>query len=499
MEKVLAVIPARGGSTELRRKNLLPDSNGIPLVLASARAARDAGCTVVVSTDDAEVASLATIDGHQVHRRDGNDALNDGPVDLVVHNVIDQMRHTGGHDGPVLLVQPTVQPITAELLAWFEREAAIDDRSPAVLGVEDRHLIWADVGVRYRNPEGEFTLLTDRAERTSQLPWPIREMGVRWWPAGATPSQDQPTRVIAAPHHLVDIDTAADYGQIAKRLRIGFIIRANKAIGTGHLHRALTLAEGLQHHIVDIATTADTDQRYRDLIMERGWHHPEPEADVGVYDVLDTTPDDYRTGVPTVTLEDQGNAARQATAVINAMYAGMYAGIAHTGAKYAVLRPEFTIGSFHVKQDANRVLLLFGGTDPSNLTGLAEFAAQQWDVDIIHPGDERSVTAAMHDADLLITSGGRTVFEAAAVGLPTIVLCQNMRETTHTHLGVGNVNMGLGRLVDPDRLTYVVQQTLEDYELRRDMSAVGSESIDGYGAARVRRIIEHVGLYGEAP
>ena len=178
----------------------------------------------------------------------------------------------------------------------------------------------------------------------------------------------------------------------------------------------------------------------------------------------------------------------------------------YRGANYAVLRPEFTIGRFHVEQSASKVLVLFGGTDPAKLTDLVGAAmlnddgdGSRWDVDVVFPSDQRSVAAAMHDADLLITSGGRTVFEAAAVGIPTIVMCQNMRETTHTHLGVGNINLGIGRLVTPEQLRHVVTETLNDYELRRDMSATAKKSIDGYGAARVRRIIEHVGLYGEAP
>jgi spore coat polysaccharide biosynthesis predicted glycosyltransferase SpsG len=190
-----------------------------------------------------------------------------------------------------------------------------------------------------------------------------------------------------------------------------------------------------------------------------------------------------------------------AAAVVNAMYPPDHSrpNTHYTGSKYAVLRSEFTVGDYQVNPDAQRVLILFGGTDPAGLTELAKFATQQWDVDVIAPGDDRSVAAAMHDADLLITSGGRTVFEAAAVGIPTIVMCQNMRETTHTHLGRGNLNLGLGRMVDPDRLTYVVQQTLEDYELRRDMSQEAKASIDGRGADRVRAIIEHVGYFGEKP
>ena len=87
--KTLAVIPARGGSQGLKRKNLLPDANGVPLVLASARAARDAGCHVIISTDDAEVASLATIAGHHVAHR--GPELADVPVDEVVRAVVDAM------------------------------------------------------------------------------------------------------------------------------------------------------------------------------------------------------------------------------------------------------------------------------------------------------------------------------------------------------------------------------------------------------------------------
>lgn len=486
--KTLAIIPARGGSQELKRKNLLPDAAGVPLVLASARAARDAGCTVVVSTDDPEIVSLADIDGFYIQRR--GPELADVPVDEVVADVV----RTGipGHgilgvvrdwEGAVLLVQPTVQPITAGILKRFLLIANLGT-DPATLGVEDRHLMWADT-------DGVYRVLTDRLERQNPTDWPIREMGVRWWP---DTSLGHPVRVITTPHHLVDIDTVQDYQQIQKRLTIQFLVTGSKELGSGHLSRVLTLAEGLQHHDVAVSQSAYSDPGAYDLLHERGWPAFIDTPDIFVYDALgERWPDEaYYEPTPTVAFEVVDGVY---TATINAMYGnGDY-----TGAKYAVLRPEFTIGTFHVKQDADRVLLLFGGTDPANLTGLAEFATQQWDVDVIRPGDDRSIAAAMHDADLLITSGGRTVFEAAAVGIPTIVMCQNMRETTHSHLGVGNINMGLGRLVDPERLTYVVQQTLEDYELRRDMSQEARKSIDGLGADRVRRIIEHVGLYGEAP
>jgi len=96
----------------------------------------------------------------------------------------------------------------------------------------------------------------------------------------------------------------------------------------------------------------------------------------------------------------------------------------------------------------------------------------------------------MRTSDLLITSGGRTVFEAAAVGIPTIVMAQNLRETTHTHLGYehGNVYLGLGKLVTPQTLLDTVCQVALDHELRVDLSARGRP--DGKGLDRIVAKIE---------
>ena len=58
--KALCIIPARGGSKRIPRKNIRP-LHGRPLLAWAVAAAREAGCfdEVMVSTDDAEVAALA--------------------------------------------------------------------------------------------------------------------------------------------------------------------------------------------------------------------------------------------------------------------------------------------------------------------------------------------------------------------------------------------------------------------------------------------------------
>lgn len=64
---ILAVIPARGGSKRIPRKNIKPFC-GKPMIAWSIEAALQSGCfdQVVVSTDDAEIADVARQYGAQV-------------------------------------------------------------------------------------------------------------------------------------------------------------------------------------------------------------------------------------------------------------------------------------------------------------------------------------------------------------------------------------------------------------------------------------------------
>ena len=70
MPSTIAIIPARGGSKRLPRKNILP-FRGKPLLLWTCEAARDSGCfdTIVVSTEDKEIAQIARANGFQVDER----------------------------------------------------------------------------------------------------------------------------------------------------------------------------------------------------------------------------------------------------------------------------------------------------------------------------------------------------------------------------------------------------------------------------------------------
>ena len=84
----VAIIPARGGSKRIPRKNLLP-FDGVPMIVRSIRTAVDSGLfdQVVVSTDDAEIADVARAHGAQVPFLRPVDLADDftGTAAVIVH------------------------------------------------------------------------------------------------------------------------------------------------------------------------------------------------------------------------------------------------------------------------------------------------------------------------------------------------------------------------------------------------------------------------------
>jgi spore coat polysaccharide biosynthesis predicted glycosyltransferase SpsG len=95
----------------------------------------------------------------------------------------------------------------------------------------------------------------------------------------------------------------------------------------------------------------------------------------------------------------------------------------------------------------------------------------------------------MMTADLLITSAGRTVYEAAATGTPVLVLAQNAREATHRHLsyGSGVVFLGIGALTPPESVASVAASLLANVDLRVELSNRLRSGLDDRGVYRIAR------------
>lgn len=106
---VLGLVPARGGSKGIARKNAR-SLGGEPLLAYTARAALSAAglCRVLLSTDDPEIASIGEAAGLEVpFLRPPELAVDSTPMIDVVLHVIHWFRDQGLNYDAVCLLQPT--------------------------------------------------------------------------------------------------------------------------------------------------------------------------------------------------------------------------------------------------------------------------------------------------------------------------------------------------------------------------------------------------------
>lgn len=493
---MIAVIPARGGSREVKRKNLAV-VDGKPLLCHIADTLKGMGIRVVVSTEDVEVASVAKVHGYEVHDRAPELSEDDVPVADVAASVVADLSYSG----PVIIAQPTCPFVSKETL---DRLINSDSDEATTLVYRNPHII-------RHSSEGRLMEFINRQEM--QHLW--IEVGVRYFPHQSSFHWEPTAQVEVEGREAFDIDTIDELRAAqTTRKTIEFAVTGNEKIGTGHVKRCLDLANELQHHKIWF-TVRDSDDWVSDWIHKAGWETPDvPQAyvelhlkrtstpplndpaDLVIIDQLDTTTEQvagYKAnGSKVVTIEDRGEGRLHADLFINALYP-CDGGWTHerNGPKWADLRPEFVGLPEYNVWDSKRVLVMFGGTDPS---GLGE-RVQKWvppygDVKWVKPGDKVNVAWEMMNHDVLITSAGRTVYEAAAVGIPTIVIAQNARETQHAHLGLGNLYLGVGTVVTDEQIVETVDRLLGDHDLRQELSDISRRSVDGKGLQRISWAVE---------
>ena len=140
--KFLIVVPARGGSKGVPRKNLRMVGN-YPLIGWSIRSGQESNHprTVVVSTDDDDIAAIATSNGAFSLKRPAELATDTSQTELTIAHVLDVIpdAHSYSH---IVLLQPTA-PIRRVGLVDQAIEKMLSDGSDSLVGVvESSPFIW---------------------------------------------------------------------------------------------------------------------------------------------------------------------------------------------------------------------------------------------------------------------------------------------------------------------------------------------------------------------
>ena len=480
--RILAVIPARGGSKGIPKKNIRL-MNGKPLIAYAIQTARHSRyiTDVVVSTDSDEIADVARIYGAEVIKR-GDELSSDlVTLDPVIYHAKQKAEEMAGCQYDIII---TMQP-TSPLLAVSTLDAAIEQFiathvDTMISVVNHPHLSWG------KDKEGKIIPLYTARKNRQELPPQYMETGafVIAKSGVVTPS----TRIgksisvfEVGEKESIDIDNANDWvltESLMRRKRILFRVDGYIRLGLGHIYNCITLAFSMMDQDVLLVTHADaipgikkiqetnlpyrtfsTEQELMDIVAEY-------KPDIWVNDCLNTTVgyiEKLKKIVPRViTIEDLGTGIQAADAVINALYDEEEAHKnVYSGYRYVCLRDEFLLAqpkpfSAHVRN----VMVMFGGTDPANLNKLVYDAVVSHKEELknikfnfitgigydnerhgvitnphcniyVYPNVPR-VTKYLSEADLVILSQGRSIFEVACMGVPAIVLSQNERETTHS-------------------------------------------------------------------
>jgi len=548
--RVVAIVPARGGTDRVPYLNVKRLGDG-PLLAHTLDAARGSRYVdrVIVSTDDADVAAVARAHGAEVPFLRPPELAADLPsLKPVVAHAVHALEAAGERIDLVVVLQATTPFRESGAV-----DAAIDRLTAGgfdtvVSVTEDRTLNW-------REKDGRLVPLFDKEGRREEQTPVYKENGAvvvmrRAVVDAVTRFGERVGWLVLdkrAGFTVYDVEDFWMAERLLRQPRVLFRVDGSSSVGMGHVFRSLAIAEALRGlSRADIAFLMSADHTEGLVTVSRAGYAVRVVGDRKEETYLDHIRDfapailindlpvldrSYLTalshlGATTVnlvdTIDDLETTEHYAQVIVSVMNddretpEGFY-----VGPRYAILREHFRgQPAKDVRDQPKLVLLSFGGSDPQGLTLKAARALQDLDpavelVAVAGPAfsfrrEFDALSAAlprrvplineagghiaelMLEADVMVGSGGMSVYEIAALGTPGIILGQNAREDGRMRdfAGHGTVEyLGLGTEVDETALASAVRALLADPERRRAMSARGRALVDGFGAMRAAEAV----------
>lgn len=543
--RIVAIIPARGGSKGIPRKNIRM-LNGKPLISYTIKTCQSFRYVdeVVVSTDDDEIAEISKLYGAKVVKRPDELGKDNVTLDPVIFDAVNRLEtEEGAKYDYVITVQPTSPLLSRETLDAAVEECILKDYDTIIASKEERHLYW-------KKTENGFEPMYSERKNRQELEPIYRETGAFVITKREFVREDsrfgKNIYLFVVPEgESVDIDSREDWWiaeNKMRKLKIFLRVDGGKNMGMGHVYRAITLAHALSLHNdviflikedsdavlkkirennYTIITFENEDELFR-ILKESG-------GDIVINDILDTE-DEYvdilkRIGYFVVNFEDLGSGADKADIVFNALYENTNPPPNHYfGYKYVCLRDEFRLfpPKQNIEKEIKKILIIFGGSDPNNLTvrslnAVLKLNRKDMDVEIIvgpaysyleelnkavsyarNSGfhvdvkkDVKIVAKEMQESDIVITSNGRTIYEVTAMGVPCISISQNERESRHlfVHNSKCVYYLGMAENVTENKISKSLGDLISSYEKRVEMHRKALDFDIRSGMDRVIKLI----------
>lgn len=539
--KTLVIIPARGGSKGIPRKNVRL-MNGKPLISYAITTAKQSSFSpdIYVSTDSTEIADISQNYGAKIITR--NEALSGDMITLdpVIYDALIRCEKENNTSYDLIITMQPTSPLTTVQTLDTAIQKFIDEKYNTLISVVNKpHLSWTE-------KDGKVIPAYEKRLNRQQLPKNYLETGAFVIVDRKSITENsrfgERVGVFEVPEReAIDIDDASDWiitESLMKKKKILFRADGYVKLGMGHIYNCITLAYSMIEHEVLFVTKEDC-QLGLNKIIDSKFKYRTIKNDEDLFDIInDYKPDvfvndclnteaDYilrlKKSVPrVVTIEDLGSGAYAADAVINALYDSPENATDrfYSGYKYVCLRDEFlTAIPIEYSDKVQNIVILFGGTDPSNLNEKTYKAARKihkkypdisfnfitgigydFEKHGVKTDEENNifvypnvpvVSKYTKNADIAVTSQGRTIYELASMGLPSIVLSQNPREATHSFATMrhGFINLGIGEEIDSDTIASTLSWLIETPNVRKNMHELMLKCDLKTGLERCKKII----------
>lgn len=539
MENVLVIIPARGGSKGIPRKNLRTLA-GKPLIYYGIKTALASKFNpdVYVTSDDDEILVISKQIGAKTIKRDPLIANDITTLDPVIYDGYKQsMSFEGKQYDIIVTLQPTSPLLKTKSLDDAIRIMEDDDNIETVIAAtDDTHLTW--------KKENDVFLPNYKERINRQYLTPVfKETGGFLITRSAIITEvnrigENVKLYLLDEGENIDIDTYEDWNlceYYLKRKKILFVVSGYQEIGLGHVYNTLLIANNILNHNIDFLVDNKSQLAYdkiasknytvfmqenKDILDDIKLLNP----DVVINDRLDTEAS-YIKGlkvlnIKVINFEDLGTGAKEADLVINAIYPEKEILPNHYfGHDYFILRDEFLLSTpINFSKEVKSVLLTFGGVDPNNFTlkiiqsiydyclekninisVVAGFGYQHYESltefnEVSIYKNAIDISDHMKQADLIFTSAGRTTYEIASLNVPAIVLAQNKRELSHFFASeeYGFTNLGLGYDVTNKKILKVFKDIVNNYQARKQISTLMAKVDLLSGRDRTLRLIKGI-------
>lgn len=469
--KIAAIIPARMNSKRIPNKNIRL-LNNYPMIYYAIRNALNSKyiTDVIVTTDSPEIEIISQQLDVKCHRRASELCTDQTPLECVIYDAMQ-----GEEYDYIVTMQPTsptLQVATLDHAIAYALEKKLD----TLISVINKP------GLHWKKQDSKIIPAYQNRINSQYLPSDYCETGAFFISKGSVTTKcnriGEAIEIYEIPRdEAVNVDTFQNLALanlILQKKSVAIYVNGNNLRGVGHIYRALELADEFysrpdiyyDKNQTEKSIFGSTDHN---LIPVNGLDEllvkiKDKNYDIFINDILSTSIDymiALRNCLPQaklVNFEDDGEGIYKADLVFNALYENTNLANVKYGSKYYIASKLFLFYQpIQIKETVSNILVTFGGADPQNYTDRIlkiickkKYAKQKFyvvlgrakkNVDALMKYNEcghiqilydiKNMPEIMSKCDIAVTSRGRTGFEVAVLGIPTIAMAQNQREEKH--------------------------------------------------------------------